>query len=201
MVVADRYCFGGFPGRGGDRRAGRRDGLRCRLPPLPAPQPVRPLHGRREDRPAPPGAAPPGAGLPCRRRDLREHEVHCEFWSYEKVLASHVLQQEMGIPCCTIEKEYTLGPVGQLRTRFQAFVESLEIKKLGAEKEGEREAEGPDQRRHRRHRQKSWSGSTQVAGRPRQGRPPQPLPRQDRHRPLPRVARRKRTPWWTTPPG
>ena len=62
---------------------------------------------------------------------IYESMKFCEFWSYEKVLASHVLQQEMGIPCCTIEKEYTLGSVGQLRTRFQAFVESLEIKKLG----------------------------------------------------------------------
>ena len=62
---------------------------------------------------------------------IYESMKFCEFWSYEKVLASHVLQQEMGVPCCTIEKEYTLGSVGQLRTRFQAFVESLEIKKLG----------------------------------------------------------------------
>ena len=49
----------------------------------------------------------------------------CEFWSYEKVLASHVLQNELGVPCCTIEKEYALGVLGQLRTRCQAFVESL----------------------------------------------------------------------------
>ena len=35
--------------------------------------------------------------------------------------------------CATIEKEYALGSVGQLRTRFQAFVESLEIKKINAE--------------------------------------------------------------------
>ena len=55
------------------------------------------------------------------------HAVNGERWKQA---------QEMGIPCCTIEKEYTLGSVGQLRTRFQAFVESLEIKKLGAEKEG-----------------------------------------------------------------
>ena len=44
-----------------------------------------------------------------------------------------MLQTEMGIPCCTIEKEYALGSIGQLRTRFQAFVESLEIKKIQAE--------------------------------------------------------------------
>ena len=61
-----------------------------------------------------------------------ENMKFCEFWSYEKVLGSFVLQSEMGVPCCTIEKEYALGSVGQLRTRFQAFVESLEIKKINA---------------------------------------------------------------------
>ena len=32
-----------------------------------------------------------------------------------------------------IEKEYVNTSVGQLRTRFQAFTESLEIKKLAKE--------------------------------------------------------------------
>ncbi len=62
---------------------------------------------------------------------IYENMKFCEFWSYEKVLASHIMTEEHGIPCCTIEKEYALGSVGQLRTRFQAFVESLEIKQLG----------------------------------------------------------------------
>ncbi len=62
-----------------------------------------------------------------------ENMKFCEFWSYEKVLASHIMIEENKIPCCTIEKEYALGSVGQLRTRFQAFVESLEIKKINAE--------------------------------------------------------------------
>lgn len=48
------------------------------------------------------------------------------------MLASHILTEEMGVPCCTIEKEYALGSIGQLRTRFQAFVESLEIKKINS---------------------------------------------------------------------
>ena len=43
-----------------------------------------------------------------------------------------MLQNELGVPCCTIEKEYALGSIGQLRTRFQAFVESLEIKHIQA---------------------------------------------------------------------
>ena len=54
----------------------------------------------------------------------------CEFWSYEKILAHHIFTNELGIPTCTIEKEYALGAVGQLRTRFQAFIESVEIKKI-----------------------------------------------------------------------
>ena len=130
MVVADRYCFGTFPGReeieihGGETAF---DAV-CRHY-LHHNQCVRFMDGTKIDQ---------------RHSELRrlaedygadgiiyESMKFCEFWSYEKVLASHVLQQEMGIPCCTIEKEYTLGSVGQLRTRFQAFVESLEIKKLG----------------------------------------------------------------------
>ena len=67
---------------------------------------------------------------------IYENMKFCEFWSYEKVLASHILTEEMGVPCCTIEKEYALGynakTSGQLRTRFQAFVESLEIKKINS---------------------------------------------------------------------
>lgn len=59
----------------------------------------------------------------------------CEYWSYERVLGVHVLNDEMGIPTIGLEKEYDLSSAGQLRTRFQAFVESLEIKKIsGGEK-------------------------------------------------------------------
>ncbi len=41
-----------------------------------------------------------------------------------------VLQRDYGFPVCSIEKEYINTASGQLRTRFQAFVESVEIKKL-----------------------------------------------------------------------
>lgn len=61
---------------------------------------------------------------------IYENMKFCEFWSYEKVLASYIFTNELDIPCCTIEKEYSLGAAGQLRTRFQAFIESLEIKKI-----------------------------------------------------------------------
>jgi hypothetical protein len=61
---------------------------------------------------------------------IYENMKFCEFWSYEKVLQNHIFTNELHIPCCTIEKEYALGAVGQLRTRFQAFIESLEIKQI-----------------------------------------------------------------------
>ena len=60
----------------------------------------------------------------------------CEFWSYEKTLGSYLLSQERGIPTCQIEKDYTLTGAGQLRTRFQAFIEGLEIKRIEEAGEG-----------------------------------------------------------------
>ena len=47
---------------------------------------------------------------------IYENMKFCEFWSYEKVLASHIFINELNMPCCTIEKEYALGAAGQLRT-------------------------------------------------------------------------------------
>ena len=54
----------------------------------------------------------------------------CEYWSYERVIDTVVLQRDFGYPVCSIEKEYINSASGQLRTRFQAFVESIEIKKI-----------------------------------------------------------------------
>lgn len=54
----------------------------------------------------------------------------CEYWSYERVIDSVVMKRDFGIPVCSIEKEYINTASGQLRTRFQAFVESVEIKKI-----------------------------------------------------------------------
>ena len=54
----------------------------------------------------------------------------CESWSYERVIDTVVLPRDFGLPVCSIEKEYINSASGQLRTRFQAFVESIEIKKI-----------------------------------------------------------------------
>ena len=54
----------------------------------------------------------------------------CEYWSYERVIDTIVLPRDFGLPVCSIEKEYINSASGQLRTRFQAFVEGIEIKKI-----------------------------------------------------------------------
>jgi len=64
-----------------------------------------------------------------------ESNKFCEYWSYERVADTIILPRDFGLPVCSIEKEYINSASGQLRTRFQAFVESLEIKKI-QEKEG-----------------------------------------------------------------
>ena len=129
MVVADRYCFGSFPGREQiEIHEGETafDAI-CRHY-LHWSQCARFMDGEKIDQ---------------RHREVEylvkefgadgvifENMKFCEFWSYEKILASHIFTNELHIPCCTIEKEYALGSVGQLRTRFQAFIESLEIKNI-----------------------------------------------------------------------
>ena len=129
LVVADRYCFGSFPGREQiEIRAGEtalRAVARHHLdfndcPRFMNTDKINRRHQRIRDL----AKEYKADGI------LYESMKFCEYWSYEKILASHVLSEEMGIPCYTIEKEYTVASSGQLRTRFQAFVESLEYKKL-----------------------------------------------------------------------
>ena len=129
MVVADRYCFGSFPSREQiviQQGETAFDAI-CRHY-LHWNQCARFMDGMKIDQ---------------RHSEVKrlvdefkadgviyENMKFCEFCSYEKVLANHIFTNELHIPCCTIEKEYALGAVGQLRTRFQAFIESLEIKSI-----------------------------------------------------------------------
>lgn len=61
---------------------------------------------------------------------IMEQMKFCEYWEYERMYATNVMQQDYGLPCLGVEKEYVTTASGQLRTRFQAFVEALELKKL-----------------------------------------------------------------------
>ena len=40
------------------------------------------------------------------------------------------MREDYGYPVLSIDRPYVVGSSGQIRTRIQAFVESLEIKKI-----------------------------------------------------------------------
>lgn len=67
---------------------------------------------------------------------LYEQLKFCEYWGYERALASHVITHDYGIPSVAVDRQNATGGNGQLRTRVQAFVESLEIKQINAQKGG-----------------------------------------------------------------
>lgn len=61
----------------------------------------------------------------------------CEYWSYERTIDTLIFPRDYGVPTCSIEKEYVNNAVGQLRTRFQAFIESIELKQINADRQTE----------------------------------------------------------------
>lgn len=54
----------------------------------------------------------------------------CDYWGYERASQFHIMREEYGYPVLSVDRPYVTSSSGQLRTRVQAFVESLEIKKL-----------------------------------------------------------------------
>ena len=129
LIVADRFCFGSFPGRQEIALTDDEPALDqiCRFyqetSQCPRYMSQDKVHGRYDfvDRLARDFGA---QGI------IYEQMKFCEFWSYERVMGVHDMNEVEGIPCIGVEKEYTMASAGQLRTRFQAFVESIEIKKL-----------------------------------------------------------------------
>ena len=61
---------------------------------------------------------------------LYEQMKFCDYWGYERASASKKMRELYNYPTLSIDRAYTVGNSGQLRTRVQAFVESIEIKKL-----------------------------------------------------------------------
>ena len=68
---------------------------------------------------------------------IYEQMKYCDYWGFERALASYVMNTEYGWPVLSIDRVYNNGYSGQLRTRVQAFVESLEIKKIQRERGAE----------------------------------------------------------------
>ena len=137
MVVADRYCFGSMPGREEIPLEEGKDVL----------QSIADYYMWRNQCPRAMGPE----NIIARKKyifDLAEkyradgiiveNMKFCEYWGYERAQDGMWFYEgyelPRSIPVCQIEKDYTSAASGQLRTRFQAFIESLEIKKIQRER-------------------------------------------------------------------
>ena len=62
---------------------------------------------------------------------IYEQVKFCDPWAYERMLGSSMLANDFGYPVLSVDRPYNIASsVGQMRTRVQAFVESIEIKKI-----------------------------------------------------------------------
>lgn len=61
---------------------------------------------------------------------IYEQMKFCDPWAYEKMMGSHILREKYGYPVLAVDRPYSIGVSGQMQTRVQAFVESIEIKKI-----------------------------------------------------------------------
>lgn len=137
LVVADRYCFGSLPGR---QEIIIKEGQS-------ALEAIAEYYHEANQCPRSMGSD----AIKERKRfiydiakDYKAEGViiesmkFCEYWGYERAQAAQWLTDGFSlpgtIPVCQIEKDYSNAATGQLRTRFQAFVESLEIKRIQAER-------------------------------------------------------------------
>ena len=137
LVVADRFCYGSFPGRQEIALSEQENALTqvCRwyLQNTECPRQSA-LHRvkYRNDHVA------------QLVRDFRadgaiyEQMKFCTYWSYERVIANQIMPRDYGIQVLSIDRPYIVGQSGQLRTRVQAFVESIEMKKLRAARKEEK---------------------------------------------------------------
>lgn len=128
-VCADRFCYGSFPGRDPIELTDDEDALTqiCRQymnrAQCPRYMNMPKMLGRR-------------AYVNQLAKDYKadgiiyEQVKFCDPWAYERMVGTQVLRDEYGYPVLSVDRPYAVGSSGQLRTRVQAFVESMEIKKI-----------------------------------------------------------------------
>lgn len=129
-VCADRFCFGSLPGRMEIKLNDEEDALTqvCRHYVYNGHCPrmfnMEKVYGRKayvNDIAKEYGAD----GI------IYEQIKFCDPWAYERLLGSTMLREDYGYPVLSVDRPYNISSsVGQMRTRVQAFVESIEIKKL-----------------------------------------------------------------------
>ena len=130
LVCCDRFCFGSYPGRVEIALNDEEDALtqvcrhyirNCQCPRMMSMDKV---YGRKQY--VAELAKEYGAdGI------LYEQVKFCDPWAYERTLGSSMLHVDYGYPVLSVDRPYNIASSsGQMRTRVQAFVESIEIKKL-----------------------------------------------------------------------
>ena len=130
FVCCDRFCFGSYPGREPIELNDEEDALRqvcrhyirnCHCPRMMSMDKV---YGRKQ--------YVAELAKEYRADGVIYNQVKfCDPWAYERTLGSSMLHKDYGFPVLSIDRPYNVSSsVGQLRTRVQAFVESIEIKKI-----------------------------------------------------------------------
>ena len=135
-VCADRFCYGSLPGRNPIELTDDEDALTqiCRQymyrGQCPRYMNTAKMTGRREyvNALAKEYAAD---GI------IYEQIKFCDPWAYERMMGSHILHDDYGYPVLSVDRPYNISTSGQMRTRVQAFVESIEMKKLRTVQKGE----------------------------------------------------------------
>ena len=129
-VCCDRFCFGSYPGRVEIVLNDEEDALtqvcrhyiqNCQCPRMMNQEKV---YGRKQY-----------VAELAKEYDadgiIYEQVKFCDPWAYERVLGSSMLHIDYGYPVLSVDRPYNIASsVGQMRTRVQAFVESIEIKKI-----------------------------------------------------------------------
>jgi len=133
-VCADRFCFGSLPGRQEIILNETEDVLTqiCRHYMMDCMCPRHmdtPKMNRRREYVAEIAKEYKADGI------IYEQLQFCDPWAYERMVGSHILHDEYNYPVLTIDRPYQVGVSGLLRTRVQAFVESIEIKKIRGDKQ------------------------------------------------------------------
>lgn len=130
FVCADRFCFGSYPGREEIILNDTEDALTqvcrhyvysCQCPRM---MNMEKVYGRKEyvSKLAKEYKAD---GI------IYEQVKFCDPWAYERTLGSAMLSGDYGYPVLSVDRPYNISSsLGQMRTRVQAFVESIEIKKI-----------------------------------------------------------------------
>ena len=130
FVCCDRFCFGSYPGRVPIELNDDEDALRqvcrhyiqhCHCPRMMSMDKV---YGRKK--------YVADLAKEYHADGVIYNQVKfCDPWAYERTLGSSMLHKDYGFPVLSIDRPYNVSSsVGQLRTRVQAFVESIEIKKI-----------------------------------------------------------------------